>query len=71
MEKIFKLNGETFKLTYAKNDIKCFINQNADLAIITNQKDNVLFEIQADCNQNKDSSFIWYNAVLKIIDNTY
>jgi len=52
VEKKFFLDGETFELMYEKNDVKCFINDDDSLALITDKDGNVLFKIGADCGQN-------------------
>jgi len=52
VEKKFFLDGETFKLMCEKNNVKCFINDCDDLALITDKEGNVLFKVSADYAQN-------------------
>ena len=52
VEKKFFLDGETFELMYDKNNVKCFMNDDYSLALITDKEGNVLFKIGADCGQN-------------------
>ena len=49
VEKKFFLNGETFELMYENNNVKCFINDDDSLVLITDKDGNVLFKIGADC----------------------
>ena len=52
VEKKFFLDGVIFELMYEKNNVKCFINDDDSLALITDKDGNVLFNIGADCGQN-------------------
>ena len=52
VEKKYFLDGETFELMYETNNIKCFINDDASLSLITDREGNVLLKIGANCAQN-------------------
>ena len=52
VERKFCLDGETFELMYEKNNVKCFIDDDNSLALITDKDGNVLFKIIANCGQN-------------------
>ena len=58
VEKRFILDNETYTLMYEKKSVKCYFNDDNDSAVITNDNDEVLFMITAECAQN--SGFINY-----------
>ena len=53
VEKKFFFNGETFELMCEKDNVKCFINNHENLALITDNQGNVLFKIGTECGKNE------------------
>lgn len=45
-------NKKGFALMFNKNNIKAYLNAQDDVLIVTDNNDNILFEVNADCGQN-------------------
>jgi len=52
IEKIFSYGGIKYEVKYTSDTIKCFTNEDDDIALITDKSGNILFTITADCHQN-------------------